>query len=320
MSSLNALLARAKSHPLVAPVVQRMPRSFKARARRAIDRGTRPSMLSQVHAQAGQTNDLLARLLYERALESPRFAEPGRLLRHGFKVYSQHDEDGIIEEIFRRIGTTDRHFVEFGVGDGLENCTTYLLLNGWTGAWIDGSAACYEGILHNLDFLLREGRLQAMNSFVTMENIERLFEQLAVPEEFDLLSIDIDRNDYWLWKAITRYRPRIVAIEYNASFKGTASCTVPYAPTAIWDGTNHYGASLKALEHLGRAKGYRLVGCNFTGVTAFFVRDDCAGDHFAAPYTSEHHYEPPRYFVRMPNGHRPNFGPVVRVDERGEHP
>lgn len=84
-------------------------------------------------------------------------------------------------------------------------------------------------------------------------------------------------------------------------------------PAAIWDGTNHMGCSLKALEHLGNEKGYRLVGCNYTGVTSFFVREDLLGDHFAAPYTSENHYEPPRYFVRMPNGHPANFGPLEQI-------
>ena len=143
-----------------------------------------------------------------------------------------------------------------------------------------------------------------------------MFDELDVPSEFDFLSIDIDRNDYWIWKAIRRFHPRVVAIEYNASLKQSVACTVPYDPAAIWDGrTNYYGASLKALEHLGAEKGYRLVGCNYTGVTAFFVRQDCTEDRFLAPYTSET-TEPPRYFVRMPNGHAAGFGPVVRLGER----
>jgi hypothetical protein len=91
------------------------------------------------------------------------------------------------------------------------------------------------------------------------------------------------------------------------------SCSIPYNPNAIWDGSNFSGASLKALENVGLEKGYRLVGCNFSGVTAFFVREDCMAAQFAEPYTSENHYEPPRFFVRMPNGHRPNFGPVVHI-------
>jgi hypothetical protein len=317
-SPINAAINRIKSMPVVASAVQRLPLSLKSRLRQGIDRSTKPSVLQQVLAQASQTNDLLARQLYEQALASPRFQDQKRLLKHGFKVYSQHDEDGIIEEIFRRIGTTDRFFVEFGVGDGLENCTAYCLLKEWSGAWIDGSANCYEGILKNLDFLIQGKRLRAKYSFITAENIEELFRELEVPMEFDFLSIDIDRNDYWIWKAILAYRPRVVAIEYNASFKQTVACTVPYSPTAIWDRSNYFGSSLKALEYLGREKGYDLVGCNYTGATAFFVRSDLAQGHFLEPFTSENHYEPPRYFVRMPNGHPPNFGPVVHVQPPAE--
>ena len=296
-------------------ILKALPPGVKASLRRTVDRFTRPSKLDQVFAQASQVNDLLARMMYEQAFATPRFQDPKRLLGNGFKVYSQHDEDGMIEEIFRRIGTTDRYFVEFGVGDGIENCTTYCLLKGWSGVWIDGSAECYEQIQRNLGFLIRTNRLKTLYSFITAENIEKLFQQLAIPREFDFLSIDIDRNDFWVWKAITSYRPRVVAIEYNASFKQTVSCVVPYDGNAIWDGSNYSGASLKAIEHLGREKGYILVGCNYTGVTSFFVREDLVGDHFASPNTSENNYEPPRYFARMTNGHRPNFGPVVMVGE-----
>ena len=299
----------------MADFVQRIPRPVKVRVRKALDRSSRPSLLARIHSQTGQTNDLLARFLYEQAFQTPRFQDPKRLLGSGFKVYSQHDEDGIIEEIFRRIGTTNRFFVEFGVGDGLENCTTYCLLKDWSGAWIDASAICYEGVLHNMNFLIAADRLRVRHAFINRDNIEPLFADMRVPQEFDFLSIDIDRNDYWIWEAIRNYNPRVVAIEYNASFKQTVACTVPYDPNAIGDGTNYFGASLKAFEFLGYRKGYRLVGCNYTGVSAFFVREDCLGGHFAEPYTSENHYEPPRYFIRMPNGHPPNFGPVVHIEE-----
>jgi len=308
------LINRAKRTKLGSMVADLMSPSMKSSLRSMMTAASRPSKLDRAIAQASQTNDLLARMLYETAFSSPRFQEGKRLLSHGFKVYSQHDEDGIIEEIFNRIGTTDLFFVEFGVGDGLENCTTYLLLKGWSGAWIDGSAECYQQILKNCAFLFDQKRLRMKYSFITMENIESLFRELDVPTEFDFLSIDIDRNDYWIWSAISAFRPRVVAVEYNASLKHTASCTVPYDPTAVWDNaTNYYGASLRALECLGRKKGYSLVGCNYTGVTAFFVREDCVGEHFLEPFTSENHYEPPRYFTRMPNGHGPGFGPFQHV-------
>jgi hypothetical protein len=308
-------LHRLKSNPFVAAALKGIPRGPKARLRGWIDRLSAPGAREKLVTQNSQQVDLLARFIYEQAFLTPRFQDPKRLLSHGFKVYSQHDEDGMIEEIFRRIGCTNRYFVEFGLGDGLENCTTYLLLKEWSGAWIEGSAICFEGILKNMAPLLESRRLRARYSFITAANICQLFAEMDVPKEFDFLSIDIDRNDYWIWDAIEGYTPRVVAIEYNASWKQTVSCVIPYEATAGWNWTNYFGASLKALEILGRKKGYSLVGCAYTGVTAFFVRNDCLGNHFAEPYSSENHYEPPRYFVRMPNGHKPGFGPVVHVSE-----
>jgi hypothetical protein len=180
--------------------------------------------------------------------------------------------------------------------------------------WIDGSAACYQDILKNMAPVIDSRQLSVLHAFITAENIQSLFERAGIQAEFDLLSIDIDFNDYWVWKAIIDYRPRVVAIEYNASFQRSVACVVPYTPTRIWDYTNYYGSSLKALEKLGSEKGYRLVGCNYTGVTAFFVRDDLVEDRFCEPFTAENHFEPARYFVRMPNGHAPSFGPVERLD------
>lgn len=227
------ILNRIKKTSVGSKIAGIMPPALKGSIRNTYEAMRAPSKLDRAIAQASQANDLLARLLYEQAFSTPRFHEPKRLLPHGFKVYPQHDEDGIIEEIFDRIGVTDRFFVEFGVGDGLENCTTYLLLKGWSGAWIDGSAECYRRILQNCAFLLKEERLRVKHSFITAENIEDLFSGLSVPEEFDFLSIDIDRNDYWVWNGIGHYRPRVVAIEYNASFKQSASVVVPYDPQAI---------------------------------------------------------------------------------------
>ena len=80
--------------------------------------------------------DYLQRNLYH----AERYASPKRINRHEYQVFSQSGEDGIIDEIFRRIGSTNRHFVEFGVDDGLETNTTNLLIKGWRGAWIEGSS------------------------------------------------------------------------------------------------------------------------------------------------------------------------------------
>lgn len=247
-------------------------------------------------------------------LARPRYADAKRLLRYGFKVYSQCDEDGIIQEIFNRIGTSNRTFVEFGVEAGQECNTVKLLVDGWHGLWLEASSAFVAQIRTNFRAFLDDRKLTVNEAFVTAENINSLLERGDITGEIDLLSIDIDYNDYWVWKAITAVNPRVVAIEYNATLHPPLSLVVPYDPKRGWDGTNYFGASLAALVQLGRSKGYRVVGCNFSGTNAFFVRDDVAGNLFLDPATAEEHYEPPRYFfAKLKAGHRPWPAPYVSV-------
>jgi hypothetical protein len=247
-------------------------------------------------------------------LAKPRHNDPKRLLRYGFKVYSQCDEDGMIQEIFRRIGTGTRTFVEFGVETGIECNTVKLLIEGWHGLWIDGSTANVGNIRTHFAAFLNERRLQVLESFITAENINSLIQQGGFTGDIDLLSIDIDNNDYWVWKAIEVVKPRVVVIEYNATLRPPLSLVVPYNPIQTWNGSNYFGASLEALVRLGRDKGYRLVGCSMNGANAFFVQDAVAGDLFLDPPTAEEHYEPPRYFFGlMTAGHRAQPGWYLSV-------
>lgn len=187
---------------------------------------------------------------------------------------SQNGEDGILEAIFAVIGTTNRFCVEFGVGDGRVCNTRRLLERGWTGLRMDPEDPPGEGI---------------RREFVTAENIEGLFAKYGVPPVFDLLSVDVDGNDYWLWKAIAAYRPRAVVVEYNATVPPSESRTIPYDPAFRWDGTDYFGASLRALEKLGREKGYVLVGCDSRGVNAFFVDAALAGRFAPPPFERLYH-------------------------------
>jgi hypothetical protein len=137
---------------------------------------------------------------------------------------------------------------------------------------------------------------------VTAENINFLFTKYDVPPEFDLLSIDIDGNDLWVWSSIdARWRPRVVVIEYNSSVGPSASLTIPYDEAFYWDGTTYFGSSLQALCTVAELRGYALVACDSRGVNAFFVSTDLAAA-LGEPAQPERVFRPP-YYGRHLRGH-----------------
>ncbi len=265
--------------------------------------------LSETVRQLGQAvNRGNQELFLTELLKSQRYSDPQRLARFEHQVYSQNGEDGILAEIFRRIGVSTRYFVEIGVGDGLENNTVYLLSRGWAGIWMEGSSKSAAVIRRNLNRLIGSKKLTLIESFITRENVSSLLEQAGVPADIDLLSIDIDRNTFYIWEALADYKPRVVVVEYNAIMPPELDWKVQYRADQWYDGSLYFGASLKAFEILGGRLGYSLVGCDLCGVNAFFVRNDLTGNHFTAPFSAENHYEPPRYWLIRTAGHPRGFG------------
>jgi len=265
--------------------------------------------LSETVRQLGQAvNRGNQELFLTELLKSQRYSDPQRLARFEHQVYLQNGEDGILAEIFRRIGVSTRYFVEIGVGDGLENNTVYLLSRGWAGIWMEGSSKSAAVIRRNLNRLIGSKKLTLIESFITRENVSSLLEQAGVPADIDLLSIDIDRNTFYIWEALADYKPRVVVVEYNAIMPPELDWKVQYRADQWYDGSLYFGASLKAFEILGGRLGYSLVGCDLCGVNAFFVRNDLTGNHFTAPFSAENHYEPPRYWLIRTAGHPRGFG------------
>lgn len=193
---------------------------------------------------------------------------PNNLKDFGSKIHSQTDEDGIIEKIFQHIPPRSRYFVEFGIGpnwldhdyvNGLEgNCVRLRDDLGWQGLMMDGGN--------------HPAKYDVKREFIKPTNINGLLRKHGVPQDVDVISIDIDGQDFWVFMAMD-YRPTLFIVEYNPNFfQMHQRLTVPFDEKFRWDGTKFYGASLGGLTYLARDKGYRLVYAN--GVNAFFVRED----------------------------------------------
>jgi len=247
-------------------------------------------------------------------LSDPLYEDKRRLLPFGFKVYSQNDEDGIIQEIFARIGHGSRIFVEFGVETGLENNTLKLLLEGWSGLWLEGSERDVKQINTKFSDVIAQGRLQVRNAFIDRDNLNGLIGQFH-QGEIDLISIDVDGNDIHFLEALEVVSPRVIIIEYNGKFPPPMSIAQTYNAAHRWRGTDYGGSSLAAITRIAERKAYALVGCNITGVNAFFVRSDLLGDKFCPPYTAENHYQRPRYFLTptFVAGHDPDWGSYTTI-------
>jgi hypothetical protein len=210
-------------------------------------------------------------------------------------IYSQGAEEAMLDRIFELVPPHRRFCLEFGASDGLRNSNTARLLRdqGWSGVLLEGSDYRYGRLEeHYRD----RTKVRLVKATVQPDNVERLFAEAEVPTDLDLLSIDIDGNDYWVWRAIQRYRPQVLVIEYNPYYEppqrwvmtynpehawdGTTynpyyeppqRWVMTYNPEHAWDGTTYYGASLESLYQLGKQKGYELISCDRNGNNAFFV-------------------------------------------------
>jgi hypothetical protein len=187
------------------------------------------------------------------------------------KISSQQGEDGIIEHIFSKIGTTNKVAVEFGVAanpsgiSGGESNTLNLAVQGWQTFWFDGAP------INNLP-----AGCTFKQAILTPDNICDIFEEVVVPKDLDLLSIDVDGNDYHLREKLSGYNPRVVIMEYNGSYDGVTEYIMPHNDNYSWQGVNDrsFGASLLSLTQQADRLGYDLVYCDQNGVNAFYVRKD----------------------------------------------
>ena len=212
------------------------------------------------------------------------------LIPFGYKVFSQTDEDGIINEIFKRIGTTNKQFLEFGVNTDFNN-TTYLLFNGWKGVWLESSKKKIKKIEEKYSSFIKNKKLKLFNKIITAENVNEELKFSKLNKNLDLLSIDIDGNELYVLNELKIINPRVIIVEYNAKFPPPVEKTIKYDPKFIWDYDDYFGSSLQLLENTLKKIGYVLVGCNALGVNAFFIKKELVKNKFPKNSTAQFHYQ-----------------------------
>jgi hypothetical protein len=197
----------------------------------------------------------------------------------GFRVFSQFDEDGVLLFLLAVAGTEKSTFVDIGAGDGVaaSNCANLALNLGFDGLFVEADAERVSAgerfyRLHRDTSLFPPAFRQA---FVTRANVNDVIRDAGFEGDVDVLSIDIDGNDYWIWEALDVITPRIVIIETQVE-RGLEEWVAPYDETFRWSDGAEGGASLTAMDALARRLGYRLVGANRFGFNIFFVRSDVA--------------------------------------------
>lgn len=229
---------------------------------------------------ASQATQVLLGLQYRELVENGRLMPS--LSDVEFRVNSQNGEDGILLYLFSLLESPTKTCVELCAGNGVECNTANLIVNhGWRGLLVDGDKANIARArqYYSLPRQTLWYTPTIVETWVTAENVNVLLAEHGFSGAIDLLSLDMDGIDYWVWKALDHVRPRVVVAEFNWCWGPEESKTVPYDPkfhAAIWTpaGPNLYiGASLAALTKLAREKGYRLVGCQRSGFNAFFVQN-----------------------------------------------
>ena len=216
--------------------------------------------------------------------------KPDFLLSYAKDVTSQHGEDGMIEHIFEVIGEESKWCVELGALNGKHDSNVWRLLKekGWSGVLIEADPTYYEKLVAEYSDVPSATCIKAFVSFEGETSLDALFATTKMPTTFDLLSLDIDGNEYHLWDSLVKYTPRVVVIEFNPSIPNDVSFIQPR------DMSVFQGASARAFVELAKERGYELVGSNVTN--AFFVRKELfplfdMEENSLASVRTDHRYE-----------------------------
>ena len=223
------------------------------------------------------------------------------LNKFGKKCFSQSDEDGILVEIIKRLDIKQGTFAEFGVETGIENNTLILSALGWKGFWVGNEDLSYE--------ITNEKKLKYKKEWITLKNILKITKELSESlniKEIDIISLDLDGNDYHLTKELllNKVNPKLFIVEYNSKFFPPIEFIIEYDDFNNWKGDDYFGASLQSFNNLFNKFNYSLICCNYhTGANAFFINNKYLDLFKDVPKKIDDIYIGPNYELLTKFGH-----------------
>ena len=196
------------------------------------------------------------------------------LKSHSSNRYSQCGEDGILEEILKRLNLQDLWCCEFGAWDGRHASNTFNLVEQQQAraVMIEGDAVKFQALL---DTSAQQTGIIPVQAYVSPDirdanHLDNILAKTAIPRDFDVLSIDIDGDDLITWESLIYHTPKIVIIEINPRIEPGVlqrHHEVPYDPMHNTD-LNSFSSTVA----VGQAKGYDLI-CH-TSCNLIFIRRD----------------------------------------------
>jgi len=242
--------------------------------------------------KALRSRQLLAIGMARAAATAPlRMLDPSNPISWEFRALSQHGEDGILDYLTGMLSKPNRYLVEIGCGDGTENNSTWFVLSRyWRGLMTDGKTSNVEWARYLLQPL--NYGVTFRTHFVTVENIQSLINDIAVPDP-DFLSLDIDGNDYWVMKSLldAGIRPKILVVEYNSAFGPKRRISIPYQPAFVvqqgFGPSLYFGCSIAGWRALMQRCGYHFITVESAGANAFFAAPEAFAEGFLDTISGE---------------------------------
>ena len=222
-------------------------------------------------------------------------------------------EEGLFEHIVNVIHPQNRFCVEFGAGDGTNYSFARNLVekHGYSAFLIEADPELSARLTKKYE---DSTKVKTLRSFLSKENIVKLFEDAHVPENPAVICIDIDGNDFYMWEALSaKYRPDVLCIEFNASYGSDKEFVIPYKEDFCWKGDDFFGASFATLVNFTEKKGYKLIHCTSAGDNLIFVRSELASKFESGKMRSKDLYQIPQYGKngRGPNGKGHPASPIT---------